>query len=433
MAQMNIQEHKDLNEALWRVPGFVAGMKSFTVMANTYVKMFICQNNEVPDFLEKGIESLVSKLSLQERLNKYFEDEPPFQLDESILSGSWSEGLFLYDPETFDPPDLDFMCILKNIHFTEVDQKCGDLSLKENSPFVNAYLSDINLLEQWQAYLVEPASNALEGKICQLSSRKLKQHLHENYWKREKFFHGQQCDPVTDSPAVKLSKKPGTKVLEKVLEYVWRCSDVVLAIRCDGWPQNALEWIHRKRNWPSKDIIESVTKAGFHIVGKSSSEGNFRLSFSVAEGILIENFNRIQTKLMRAFKAVIKFLIPRKPYKEILCSYHLKTIAFWYFEQSANETWIKEDMVNHLLQMLEEFVKALRAKNLPMYFLRGYNLFSTVEDLSGLETLADEVERISRNIPGLRRAVRMGAAFRFYENYRDFAKVAFKYVRNRWS
>ncbi len=426
MAQLNFQQYKDnLNKALKRVPRFQAGMKSFSVMAKTYIEKIAMKDNDLPEFVREVFEYFFSELSIQEQLNKYFDTEPPFQLDESIISGSWSEGLFLYDPDTFDPPDVDFMCILKNLNFSEADQICGDLSLKENSPFVNAYLSDIDLLKLWQKYLVEPAADALKGKLCQLSSTKLKGRLYENYSKGDPFFYvtSEQCDPVTDSPALKLSRV-SKNPLQSALEYIWHCSDLVLAIRCDGWPHNALEWAQRERNWPSRDVIERVTKAGFHIVAKSSNEGNFRLSFSLAEGSLIENLNKMQQKVIRAFKAVIKFLIPCNPYnKEILCSYHLKTIGFWHIEQSKSETWMEDNMASHLFQMLNELVQALRTKNLPMYFLRQYNLFSSVENLLDLERLADEVENISRDIPGLTRAVRMGANFHFYENYRDCFKA----------
>ncbi|CAB4029819.1 Hypothetical predicted protein [Paramuricea clavata] len=435
MAQLNIQEYNDLNKVLQKVPRFQAGMKSFSHMVKTYFEKFALK--DAPEYLKQCIEFIYLNLPIQEQLSKYFDTEPPFQLDESVLSGSWSEGLVLYDPYTFDPPDVDFLCILKNIHFTDADQVCGDLSLSENSPFVNAYLSDINLLKLWQSYLLEPASHAMEGRICQLSSNKLKEHLYKNYSKGDRFFRvtSEQCNPITDSPALKLSRNsarglfhgPFWKTLFKtVVEHIWRCSDLVLAIRCDGWPQNALEWIHRERNWPSRDVIESVTKAGFHIVAKSSHAGNFRLSFSRAEGILIENLNKVQHKVIRAFKAVIKFLIPCNPdSKETLTSYHLKTIGLWHLEKSASETWIEDNIATHLLQMLKELVRALRMKNLPMYFLREYNLFSGVENLSYLETLADKVEQISQDIPGLKKAVKMGANFHFYDNYMDYFKTCF--------
>ena len=433
MAQLNIQQLNDLNKVLQKVPRLQAGMKSFSHMVKTYVEKFAIK--DAPEIIKQYSEFIFSILPVEEELSKYFDTEPPFQLDESVLSGSWSEGLVLYDPDTFDPPDVDFMCILKNISFTDADQVCGDLSLNENSPFVNAYLSDINLLQLWQSYLLEPASDALEGRICQLSSTKLKEHLYENYSKGDKFFRftSDQRNPITDSPALKLSRPARAALFhgpfwetlfQSVMEHIWRCSDLVLAIRCDGWPRNALEWIHRERNWPSRDVIESVTEAGFHIVAKSSHEGNFRLSFSRAEGILIENLNKLQHKVLRAFKAVIKFLVPCNPdSKETLTSYHLKTIGLWHLEKSASETWIEDNIASHLLQMLKELVRALRMKNLPMYFLREYNLFSGVENLSYLETLADEVEEISRDIPGLKKAVKMGANFHFYENYRDYFKT----------
>ena len=54
-----------------------------------------------------------------------FDTNQPLQLDETILTGSYSEGLFLFFG---DPPDMDFMCVLKNITFTQKDQENGSLS-----------------------------------------------------------------------------------------------------------------------------------------------------------------------------------------------------------------------------------------------------------------------------------------------------------------
>ena len=211
-----------------------------------------------------------------------------------------------------------------------------------------------------------------------------------------------------------------------MLENLWRCSDLVLAIQCHGWPRNSLEWIRRERNWPSKEVVERITTEGFHIVAKSSCEGNFRLSFSRAEGILIASLNKIQQKIMRAFKAVIKFLLPcNSDQQEILESYHLKTIAFWHIEKSDPKTWSKDNCANHLLQMLRELAQALQKKDLPMYFIRTYNLFSNVENLSRLEKLSDKVEEVSRDISGVTNAIRMGASFHFYEAQRDYFKAFF--------
>ncbi|XP_028402000.1 uncharacterized protein LOC114524950 [Dendronephthya gigantea] len=438
MAQsaLNLQQYEDLVHAIDRVPRFATGVKSFPEMAKIYYEKIYSKalNENVPPIFEIFIAFVFSKFSLKEKLREYFDEEPPFELKEAVLSGSWSEGLVLFDPDSFDPPDVDFLCILKNISFTEEDQATGDLSIIDNSPFVNAYLSDIKSLELWQAYFIEAASEALEGKICQISSAKLKERLYDNYSKGDNFFtvSSEHCNPISDGPALKLSRVSagsssfGDNLLQTLLENLWRCSDLVLAIQCHGWPRNSLEWIRRERNWPSIEVVERITKEGFHIVAKSSCEGNFRLSFSWAEGILIASLNKMQHKTIRAFKAVIKLLLPCNPdQEEILESYHLKTIAFWHIEKSDPESWSKDNSANHLLQMLRELNQALRKKSLPMYFIRTYNLFSKVENLSQLEKLSDKVDEISKDISGLTNAVRMGASFHFYETHRDYFKAFF--------
>ena len=426
----------DLTESIMKVPSLATGVKSFPDMATTYFERHVLKENSVPRDVKLFAEFIFSKISIKEKLNSYFDSEPPFELEESILSGSWSEGLVLFDPDTFDPPDVDFMCVLKNISFTQIDQMSGDLSINENSPFVSVYLSDINLLNLWQSYLLESASDALQGKICQLSATKLKQRLYENYSKRDNKFFGtsaEYCEPVTDSPALKLSRLPfdvhgpfWTRLLQSILEKIWRCCELVLAINCEGWPQNALEWMHRERQWPPEDVVKRVSKGGFHVVAKSSREGNFRLSFSRAEGILMENLNKIQHKVIRAFKAVVKYLLPcNSDNEKTLCSYHLKTIALWHLEKSPSESWIKENAASHLLDMLKELAHALRTENLPMYFLREYNLFGNVENSTELENLSHKVEAISRDISALTKAVRMAANFRFYESYSNYVKTLF--------
>ena len=431
--QVNIDQHKELNHVLKKVPRLVTGAKSFSEMAKLYVEKFLKKKMVLP-IATTMIDVISPVLTFEKSFDECFDKEPPFQLDELLLSGSWSEGLILFHPDTFDPPDADFLCILQNIHFTEIDQICGNLSLKEKSPFVNAYISDINLLNLWQSYLVEPVSDALQGKICEISSTKLKDRLYENYSinLQDKTFAPMQCNPVSDSPAIKISSMSSNifdgpffkSLLLEAIELLWQCSDLVLAINCDGWPRNALEWIKRGRQWPSRNIIDEITKAGFHIVAKSSPHGNFRLSFSRAEGILVKNFNKMQHKVIRAFKSIIKFLIPCNPdNKDVLCSYHLKTIGFWHLEKTELGAWFPENSANHILQMLKELVEALRSKHLPMYFLPEYNLFSNLENLSNLEELADNVERISRDIPALTKAVKMGCNFKFYEKYRDYFKI----------
>ena len=137
-----------------------------------------------------------------------------------------------------------------------------------------------------------------------------------------------------------LSKENASELHARVNVFKDICSevltgwaDIVLAISCDGWPSCAKEWITRDRIWPQTHLIQKIINDGFHIVPKSSTEGDFRLSFSYAETTLIESLSKLQHKVLRSFKAVVKFHQSSwsPNIKEIITTYHLKTIAFWYF------------------------------------------------------------------------------------------------------
>ena len=59
-------------------------------------------------------------LHIQRNFESYFDDQAPFQLCEAILTGSIREGLFLFST---DAPDMNFMCVLKNINFSQKYQE----------------------------------------------------------------------------------------------------------------------------------------------------------------------------------------------------------------------------------------------------------------------------------------------------------------------
>ena len=50
---------------------------------------------------------------------------------------------------------MDFMLVLKNISFSERDQFLGKLSLKEDTPFVDAYLTDEKDVKMWNDFLID--------------------------------------------------------------------------------------------------------------------------------------------------------------------------------------------------------------------------------------------------------------------------------------
>ena len=145
--------------------------------------------------------------------------------------------------------------------------------------------------------------------------------------------------------------------------------------------------------------MEKITNDGFHIVPKSSVEGDFRLSFSYAETTLIESLSNLQHKVLRSFKAVVKF--HQKSWspniKEIMTTYHLKTVAFWYFENRTPQSFTEETVANHLVLLLQELAKVLRSCELPMYFMRKVNLFKNIEKSEEAVGIAEKIEELSNN------------------------------------
>ena len=347
MAQISFGQ-SDLRKALLLVPKHAAGARNIADilkinLENMLPNSFNYFEKVVPAFTKCLISCIAEDIDKQllELLMKYFNTNPPFQFDEALLSGSWSEGLTMHQVlNTSELSDMDFMCILKNISFSAEDQACGNLEVKEHTPFVNACITNPELLKMWGKFLEDPNEDTTRS---QLSARKLKAMLHENYKKRGMFLHGdsEKCKTIGDGPSLELKGElpkfnsedifQDTSHLLDIIRYkIVASNDIILTIRCDGWPHCAWEWLLRDRLWPDKNLVQRICQEGFHIVPKSSPEGNFRLSFSNVETTLIENLTPLQHKVIRAFKAVIKYHQSNWSHniKDIICTYHLKTIAF---------------------------------------------------------------------------------------------------------
>ena len=156
--------------------------------------------------------------------------------------------------------------------------------------------------------------------------------------------------------------------------------------------------------------MENITQGGFHVVPKSSPDGNFRLSFSRAE-MLIEALTALQHRVMRAFKVVVKYHQDSwsPSVKSILSSYHLKTIAFWHFEKTSQESCSEETVVHHLLTLFEELEEALRRQHLPMYFMPKVNLLQDVDHELSFD-LMEKISKLSHNFSALSEALEKHSA-----------------------
>ena len=161
--------------------------------------------------------------------------------------------------------------------------------------------------------------------------------------------------------------------------------DQVPSIHCPFWPRGAEEWLHRPRHcgWPTPADITNITAFGFHLVPigyplSSSKEMEWRISFSVAERILVWSFNHVQIQCYAVMKIILKEYIKVKcsPSNWVLCSYFIKTFLFWKFEVTEPTFWHSDNFRACISFLLVEFTKCIRDRELPHYFFPKFNLLS---------------------------------------------------------
>ena len=441
MTQFSCDDYLTLKSTLLEMWVPVVGVQTLAdLWLKNYEKAFcsVVKMDNLPivvqDNIKRQNEEFCKRSVFKTNFQSYFDDHPPFQLSEAILTGSLSEGLFLY---SLEPPDMDFLCVLKNITFSQEDQKNGGLQQREDTPFVYAFVTKNETQQLWGEFFHDADTHAGKNR---LSSRKMKEKLQDNYQKTNRMFHTlgeEEIEQINEGAAATVRKpKPSlssfqcfVEIWQKVLrqpanelhnlhidesqfnDYILYqlvpSSDIVLSIYCEGWPSCAREWMTRERLWPQIHSVEKITQSGFHIVPKSSPDGDFRLSFSRAESMLIETLLPLQHRVMRAFKAVVKYhentWSPNL--KEIISSYHLKTIAFWHFEKTSRISWTEESLVHHLVTLLQKFAEALRLQNLPMYFMPKFNLLQDVDDPEVTLDLMEEISQLAHNFSAISEAV----------------------------
>ncbi len=392
MAQADTNVVTKLQKAILNIFSYPRGWGSFSELNQTFFHLF--PSKEGKEFLKTHSNLLDEHMF--KSANIYFDSEAPFQLEDIVISGSCSEGIQKINLQTNSMSDIDFMLTLKNIKVTEEDQKIGNLTVKEDTPFVNLLLTDEDLVEMWTDFL-ETSSNTTHERSIKLSSMKLKERFRKKYISNGPIFlplAKEDVENISEGPSLAVcSYVPGNEGADnqyqaQFLPFAVDEMDLVLAIKCDGWPLCAQEWLSRSRCWPSQDVVQKIIEGGFHIVCKSSCEGDFRLSYSNAEKLLIKNLNDLQHKTYRAFKSFVNHYKNEwsSTVKKIICSYHLKTIFLWYCEKSDPRDWTEERVVDHLLSLIDDLTFALRERNLPMYFMPKYNLMEQIED-SGTEVV----------------------------------------------
>jgi len=161
--------------------------------------------------------------------------------------------------------------------------------------------------------------------------------------------------------------------------------DLVGSLWCPQWLNVAKKWPNRQRKygWPTTTIIQEVVQNGCYVVRATHPEcrndtRQWRLSFSVAEVILLQSWTNVQQIVyhMLRFFSKRELIVTDCPKKdEVICTYHIKTLMLWSCEEKSTDWWNSSSVIKiccKLLKILEHCLKVKRCRN---YFIPQTNLF----------------------------------------------------------
>ena len=170
--------------------------------------------------------------------------------------------------------------------------------------------------------------------------------------------------------------------------------DFVYSLKCKFWPSQAAEWRTRERlhSWPSSEMISNIVAHGCHIVPVGSHitdnlrDFEWRLSFSVAEMLLIQTLTKDQKLTYSILKALIKSEMKLREIT-VFSSYHLKTALLWFLELKGQALCQKDSCTlgQNILELLEFLTDFYSKETMPNYFVRTNNM---IDHRSSKEILA---------------------------------------------
>ncbi|XP_063408324.1 uncharacterized protein LOC134691692 [Mytilus trossulus] len=157
--------------------------------------------------------------------------------------------------------------------------------------------------------------------------------------------------------------------------------DIAYCIRSKYLPQNAIPWASRHRSqWPPSFLIDRIINYGCLLVpiGPNTVSGDslWRVSFSMAEKLLVHSFNFTQLLCYGLLKLALKRIVnTNTDIKELLCSYFLKTALFWVSEELDIEIFKLSKLYYCFSLCLDKLISWVNKCYCPNYFIPEHNMF----------------------------------------------------------
>ncbi|XP_071147323.1 uncharacterized protein [Mytilus edulis] len=158
--------------------------------------------------------------------------------------------------------------------------------------------------------------------------------------------------------------------------------DCASSLHCKTWISSAVNWIKRSSSsWPSHNVTQSIIQHGVLFVpigvkGSPKEDIEWRVSFSVAEKLLINTFTHTQLMCYALLKIILKDVIANDyECKDLLCSYFLKTIIFWISEELPSSVWKPDNFIPCFMRCFSRLVYCVEHSVCLHYFIPENNMF----------------------------------------------------------
>jgi len=164
--------------------------------------------------------------------------------------------------------------------------------------------------------------------------------------------------------------------LPPVYPYTSLSVDYIPCVRCLSWPSQAADWPTRHRNydWPDSATVDRIVSNGCDVVQVAhrqcrqhewEGKAQWRLSFSRAENVLINNWMPIQQivyHVLRIFVKSERLAEENELNTMTIANYHIKTLMLWacvlkprsWWTDNMNIVAICVDLLHILAQWLSQ-------------------------------------------------------------------------------
>ncbi|KAL3871827.1 hypothetical protein ACJMK2_039799 [Sinanodonta woodiana] len=216
-------------------------------------------------------------------------------------------------------------------------------------------------------------------------------HLSSTAVKELATYHYNSMDYVLGRKTVSGSGPANTRTDEPIR----RNTDYVHAIPSRRLPISMKKRFLKNRHWPTKSMVSKIVKAGCEVVpvgfpGSNEENLQWRLSFSIAEKILMQSLNSTQRKTYILLKIFFKECLVRHFQSKVLSTYIVKMLTLWMCETRPKELWKDDLLVERFIDSLKWLKERVEENHFPHYFIKERNMLANPmasEDKSGLTCL----------------------------------------------